>query len=299
MADMRSALQNALDELGVDDSTPDADTEDTASAEVTDESVATPDAQGAEDETPDDDSSETPAETESAAADEGTADEPPLEYFGQDLSGLPAEERASIIAQFQERDRHIQQLLREKAEAAKEGDKPADVPAADEGDVTDADILAALGMDADREDSEAKAIVAMARMNLTLQNEVKAMASKDEVRETERIWETTLDSLEKQYGALPVDRMEVFKTAVENGIADPMSAYWRVMGPARQGVMEEVRKRREAATKALAKTQPAVKPKAKPPVKDPEITGTDVRQSTTDVLKALVAERGMTFSDDD
>lgn len=296
---VRSALEDALSSLTSSEEEEATTTEDTAAAEVTDEGGTTPEAPGAEDETTQD---ETPAEgeteTPAPAGDEGT-DEPPTEYFGQDLSGLPAEERAALIAQFQERDRHIQKLLREKAEAAKEGEKPTGSGDAEpsEDEVTDSAILEALALDPSDDSPGAKALVAMARMNLELQAEVKAMASKDEVRETERVWETALTALEKEYGSLPVDRIEVYKTAVDNGIADPESAYWRIMGPARQEVMAEVKKRREAATAALAERKAPLKPKASPKTEPEGPESKEVKAATREVMQKLFSERGG-FPDD-
>jgi hypothetical protein len=243
------------------------------------------------------------SEATTPAGDEGTEDVP-TEYFGQDLSEFEPEVRKAIIEMVAPRDKHIQKLLRENAEKAGEaapGETPEAAPAAPAApaEVSDAEILEALGLNAEDDSPEAKAIIGLAKFNLDLQNEVKAMASKTEVRETEVLWETQLTALEKEYGDLPVDRTEVFKRAVENGIVEPVDAYWRIMGPARQDLMAEVKKRREAATEQLAKGQKPVKPTTSAKTEPEGLESVEVGDAIKEAFGKLTKEHGWTFGSDD
>lgn len=219
----------------------------------------------------------TPASTEGAAAQAtppvegttppaeaptGTAEEDvPTSYYGVDLPGT-AEERKAVIDALSGRDQHIQKLLRDKAEEAKAGEAaPAAEPVAPAApqapaEVTDEDILRDLGLNPENEDMEdpkVQAIVGLARFALDLKEEVGSVKQSAAVRETEALWENQLDALEKQYGSLPegITRDDVLAHAAKAGIAEPVDAYWRIMGPARAEVLAAVKARRDAAETAL------------------------------------------------
>jgi hypothetical protein len=294
--DMRDAIAAAL--------TP---TEDTApEAEVTDgapvdggEAASTPEAgdERTDEATPVADADETPE------APEGTGDEEARTYFGVDLSGLSAEEADAIVKGFEERDKFIQKLLRNQPETA-EPEVAAEDATPDEGEaLTDDDIKKALGLD-DPDDAyaehTAKAAVPLAKMVLELQETVTALQTQTQVQATERLWEETLSSMEKQFGALPIDRNELYKQAAEAGVAEPVDAYWRVMGPARQQVMAEVQKRREAMSSDLKKgAKGNVRPTDTADGVEAPIKAKDVKDATRQALARIVKERGITFDGDD
>jgi len=249
---------------------------------------------------------ETPSEGEAEASAETT--EAPTEYFGIDLSALSSEERASIIAGYADRDKHIQQLLREKAAAkTAEADStespaapaPADTEVVDEA--SDADILAALGLDPENNPDDAiaaKSAVPLARMALQLQAEVEGLKAKGLESETAVLWETSLTSLEAQYGALPEDltHEDVMQQAAKAGIAEPVDAYWRIMGPARAEVLAAVKARREAATAKLKTPQAAqTRPKTDAPTQPGPLESKDVKSATTEAINRIMRDKGWSF----
>ena len=295
---LRDLMQEGLDELnsGTDDTDGTAEnaetagTTESATSEKVTEGKKTEGAEGAEGGT--------------SEGLEATEEDTPTEYFGTDLSGLPAKERADIIAGFKDRDRHIQQLLRKQAEEAKATGEKSEAKtdsagSGGEGEVTGADILSALGLDparAEDPDDDTKAIIGLGRFALDLQSQVKGVVETSSVRETKQLWETTLASMEESYGKLPDDitRMDIYKLAVENGIADPVDAYWRIMGPARHDIMAQVKARREAATKLVAEKQTQTKPKADGKTEKNDLLEgvTDTREAIKKALGGLAEEKG-------
>jgi hypothetical protein len=253
----------------------------------------------------------TGAPTEPVAPPAGTnTAEPPTEYFGVPLDGLPPEARAEIISGYQERDQFIQKLLRDKAvPAPAEATPPADpAPApADAGpeDLSDKEILETLGLDPEFETPETKAIVALARMNVTLHEQVTAVSTKSQLNETERYWETSLSALEQQYGTLPpgISHDDVLREAANANIAEPMDAYWRIMGPGRSAVLAEVTKRRAAMEEALKKgTQSQRRPSSEADTSEKIIDAKDSKSAVKMAFAQLVKEQGLTlpeYGDDD
>jgi hypothetical protein len=287
MADsnMRAAIEAALA----------TDPEDTApAAEVTDDdAVAADDAQSEESTEGDDTADE-------ATSPEG--DEGPDEYFGVSLKGLSREERDAIVAGFTERDKFIQQLLRNKPEDAADEAPPADPPE-DTGAVDDAEILKALGLD-DPDDpyteKAAQSALPLAKLVLSLQDEVSTLKQRTELEATERYWENTLTSLESQFGTLPVSHQEVMQQAANAGVGEPVDAFWRIMGPARQAVLAEVTKRREAVTTSMKKGAKAnVRPADQASGSDVVEKFTDVRDATKSAIASLLKERGIALEENE
>lgn len=251
----------------------------------------------------------TPAEPAEPPAGTNTA-EPPAEYFGVSLDGLPPEARAEIISGYQERDQFIQKLLRDKATTPEgEGTPPADPPAApaagEPEEVSDKDILEALGLDPEFETPESKAVVALARMTLSLQNSVQDVSNKSQLNETERYWETSLTALESQYGPLPpgISHDDVLREAAKVSIAEPMDAYWRIMGPGRAAVLAEVTKRRAELAETLKKgTQGQKRPSNETDTSEKLIDAKDSKSAVKMAFAQLVKEQGLSlpeFGDDD
>jgi hypothetical protein len=241
----------------------------------------------------------TPVEGEEVTpeASDGTEDDAPSEYYGVDLSGLSSEERATIVAGFQERDKFIQQLLRNKVEEP----EPEPAPSTDD-ELTDADLLKALGLD-DPDDayaeSTAKVALPLAKMVLSLQEEVTGLKQRTDVAATEQYWNQGLAALEDQFGKLPVSHDEVLKLSAEAGVSEPVDAYWRIMGPARQQVMAEVQKRREALVKPIKDgTKGSQRPSATADTSAAIIEAKDVKDAMRQALASLQKERGISLVED-
>lgn len=278
---MRNALADAL-------APETADTAEEAEVTEEDETVVAG-------ETPPEETTETTDEAASEAL-EGT--DAPAEYYGVDLSGLSTEERAAIVAGFQERDKFIQTLLRNKAEQPE--DTKEETP--DEDVLTDDDLLKALGLD-DPDDpfaeNTAKVAVPLAKLVLSLQEEVTGLKQRSDVDQTDRYWNSSLTELEGQFGKLPVSHDEVLKLAAEAGVAEPVDAYWRIMGPARQQVMAEVAKRRESIVKPLKDgTKGSQRPRGDAETSEKVIDAKDVNDAMRQALASLAKERGITFGNE-
>lgn len=230
---------------------------------------------------------------------EGEAtDDVPTEYFGVDLSSLPAEVRRDIIAGYQERDKFIQSLLQKKEETPETAAPPAvdEPPAA----VTDEDLLAALGIDVENDpyaESAAKAALPLARLVLEQQAKLDSLVQRADVNETEQYWRKSLDNLEESYGPLPreVTREALIAYAAQNGIAEPQDAYWRVVGPARKSLLDEVEAKRSAIEVKLKKQGAAASPRPKSTTKTVEKgpESRTVKGAVAEVFNKLAAERGL------
>jgi hypothetical protein len=279
----RGLLREAVAE--VRGNAKDEEAEGTAAAEATDESP-TPPSEGASS-TEEETTETTEAQSE---APEGT-DEPPMEYFGQDLSEFDADARRAIIARLSENDKHIQRLQRERATAEKAvASEPP--PAAEKGpeEVNEQSIAEYIGLDLDDPDDArvAKVAVPLVERVLSLTDEVQSLKTGVTVRETEAYWTQGLTGLEAQFGKLPegVTYDQVIQGAAENGIAEPQDAYWRIMGPARQEVMDAVRARREEVTKTLKGKATQAKPKSEGKT-EPKRTADTVRKGVAEVFEEM------------
>lgn len=231
-------------------------------------------------------------ETPAGAPAEGTVDAPER-YFEVDLSGLPAEERIKVIGALKERDDEIGKLLRGKAK-----DEPATAPAAEEvqppPQLSDEDIVKALGLDPENpfEETAAKVGVPLARELLALREQVGQLVEDQAADKHLQQWHSTLDTLEKLHGELPLDRTALIEYAAENNLQDPESAFWRVMGPARRQVEEAVK----AAEARIAAAAPAptpgqvssTRPRSTTATEETPAEGTNIRDAVKDAgLKVL------------
>lgn len=290
MASIKDVIAASI--LGTDEDEDTSATEGTADqAEATDEEVTTPGSEGTD-------------EKDTSDEGEGTADEAeaPTEYFGVDLSDLSAEQRAEVIAGYQERDKFIQQLLRDKSDSGNDaGDDTSEASAPDdESDavMSDEDILTALGIDKDDPYSEqtAKVALPLAKLVIDLNNKVDSISSRAELDSTERYWTTSLAALESQYGKLPsgITHEAVMREAAKQSIAEPMDAYWRIAGPGRQAVMEEVTKRRAALAETLKKgTSTQKRPSAQVEATESVIDAKDVKEAMQIAISQFNKERGI------
>jgi hypothetical protein len=263
-------------------------------------------------ETKPDETRTTPAEgaqQDQGATSEGTATDVPEEYFGISLAGLSAEDRASAIAGFKERDTFINQLLRDKA-SEKPGETQA-APAApssgagdEQKELTDEVLAKALGLDLeDPYDAKiASVAIPLARQNIELKSAVEDIISDSDVRETQNFWETSLDALEKQFGDFPVPegmtkddvRLRVYEFAAESGIGDPSAAYWSIMGPARADILKDVQKRKaEALTNKKRAAAGTTRPATAAEVDEAKIKSKDLGDAVKEAAEKAAKNLGI------
>lgn len=234
---------------------------------------------------------ETPTDEQKPETEEAQ-DELPDEYWGVSLEGIPAEAKKVILDHFAQQDSTIQKL---QARLAKPPEAPAPVVETVTGDITDDAIAAALGYDP--EDPYSKPSpqeLQLARTVIDLEDKVEALVQKDVVNTVQTQWNNQLDELEATHGKLPFDRVQVLRYAIEEGIASPFEAYFKLSAPVKREVEQTVAKvRREAAKKAEAG---GVKPRSsagESPVIDPKTTS--LREATRLAMLEAEKDTGLSF----
>ena len=288
--DLNAAVMAAYESDPFDLDVEDDEAGDGTSDDVQDE---TPDApEGAQPDVEDE------TDADETEAQEGT-DDIPDRYFEVDLSGLPAEERAAVIAALKGRDDEIGKLLRGRAE----GDAPATPPEPDPEPepITDEAILEALGIDPEYDETAAKVALPLVRGMQQLQEQVAALLEQQELASLDTYWTSELDSLEAQHGKLPVDRVAVLEFAAENGLQSPADAYWRIYGPAQRQVQEAVaaaQKRIEAApagkTKPSKKDASSARPKTSAAEEEvPTSAGVSLRDAVKEQTSKVLRDLGL------
>lgn len=232
-----------------------------------------------------------PVEAEAEVEDQP---EPPDEYWGVSLEGVPAEKRAEIIAHFEQQDSTIHKL---QTRLAQEPEAPAPVEDVVElDDIPDEQLLMAAGYDPEDYEVQqmAKFILPGLRRELALEEKVEALVQKDTVREVQTMWNSQLDELESVHGKLPFDRVQVLRYAIDERIASPYEAYFKLSAGPRKEVSDVVAKaRREAARKAESG---GVKPRTASgdsPVIDPK--STSLRDAVAIAMKETEKETGLSF----
>lgn len=160
-------------------------------------------------------------------------DDVPTEYFGLDLSGLPAPKRQEVIEAFKAQDRYIQSLQKREPEGQEpQGTQQQTPPEEPEPpkEVTDDDIMKFLGVSPDDPMYEVKKeiMVPIAKPLIETAQTVQAFQQQQELDAFIDHWETTLDRMEKDYGKLPISREELAVIAEKEGIFEPEMAYARV-----------------------------------------------------------------------
>lgn len=226
--------------------------EEGAEGQETETPVAAADATPAEDGSgtvadPDD------GEAEEAEAQEGTADEVPEEFWGVDLREFPPEKRAEIIAHFEQQESTIHKLQAQLATQV-EDETPAP-PAEEPEEVTDEDLMRVIGLDPEYtspEDPSTAAALRLARNQLALEDQVERLSQARQAEEAGAAWNSQLDELEAQYGPIPLERNQVLKYAIDNGIASPFEAYFRITAPVQREVKGAVDEARRKALKQEA-----------------------------------------------
>ena len=249
-ANMREHIAAAVSEDG----------EDTASAEVTPSSPETPGdgSPGGEAE------GSTGATATSEDAPAGDVTEVPTEYFGYEFPpDLSPKERSDLIAEFKKRDDTIGKLMREHGED--DGTPPEPEPEPEVVELTDGEILQALNLDPETnpfDEATAKIAVPLVRRQMQQEATIAQLIELQEISEIDRSWRSSLEGLEKEHGALPVelDHEAVMEFAADNNIGSPVDAYWRIMGPGRSAIDRAAKdvqaKRLTAAKTAASGTRP-------------------------------------------
>jgi hypothetical protein len=240
---------------------------------------------------------ETPAAPVAPASD----DEVPTEYFGVDLSGLPAEARQTIIDAYKAQDRYIQSLQQNKGTEPAQAPQPVAAPEPEAAEPSDDDIMAALGVSPDDEMYEVKKelMLPMAKQTLQMQAAMEEMVEAQQVQKFEAHWNSTLDQLEQDHGKLPVSREELLSIAVANNIFDPADAYARVYLSGRANMNAEVEKFK-AQAKAAAEEKKQRPPSTVPPRSEEVVPATkpellDPKAAMRQAAKDLGMDLGKTL----
>jgi len=221
--DTAGAIADALDESKYD---PEGD-EDLASfdkelnEDPDDDEVAEPStAQGSED-------SDTVEPATPVAADV------PDSYWGTDLTGIPAEKRAEIVAHFEKQDGTIRKL-QDRLATPLEREAPV---VDDVTEPTDEELLQVLGLDPETTAGpERTALVTMARNQLALETRVEQLATVETGRAVENSWSKQLVELEEAYGKLPGTRDQQLRYAAEESIVSPADLYFKLSAPVKKEV---------------------------------------------------------------
>lgn len=266
-------------------------------------------AEAGREETPEETPGATGAQTEvEPTAAEGQTEAPegtvavPDRYFEVDLSGLPEEERATIVEALKARDDEIGTLLRGQAK----GDTETAAAAAGETEtppepMTDDAILTALELDPENpfDEKAAKVALPLVRGLQAVQAQVAALVERDELAELREVWDTSLDKLETEHGELPIDRLSLLEFAASNGINDPATAFWRVFGPANRQVDAAVK----AATARVAaaggtpakveKKSTGKRPTTSTATEETPAVGETLRDTVTDAAKKVLQDLGL------
>lgn len=219
----------------------------------TEESGAAPDADSAQPPVAPGESQSSRAETPS----EGTPPEAvgavqeedvPTSYWGVDLTDIPADKRAAIIAASEQQEGYIKQL---QAKLAAEPEPVAPNEETPEP-VTDEDILRAFGIDPEQAQFNEMSgpLVAMARAQMALEEQVQRMETIETGRQAETAWNRSLNELESTYGPIPAElgsREDILRYAVRENIQSPAELYFAVTAPVRQQVQQAASAARRVA----------------------------------------------------
>lgn len=257
---VREAALAAMKEQGITAENWPTDTgEEVIEPEVEGEEEAKPDATAAPEEK-DPETSPSPSEEAPARAD----DDVPTEYFGVDLSDLPSEKRADIIARFKEQDRYVQSVQRKAAELEKQVATPQAEPEPEPEPLSDDAIMEWFGVSPDDEMYDVKKEMMLPIAKRQYQNElaVQQMMEEQQAKEFASHWNSTLDQLEADHGKLPISRDELIDIALENNIFDPVDAYARVHLSGRKTFAAEVEKFKTEAKEAAKKPPATQRPRA-------------------------------------
>ena len=278
------------------------------------EPTNTPNAQGGDSE-PVSAGAPDPNKVEVTPSGEDTATKVPDSYMGLNLSDIDPDQRAEIIRFVEEQNKFITRLQQNQpTEPAPNEPKVVDdaPPAGDPGEFqmpADAEIIAAMGLSPDDPEFESQVKVALplAKVMLQQNDTLERLMGTLEADKSQTAWNTTMDGLEKEFGALGIDRGRVRAYAQENGIEDPTAAYWTIAGPVRQQVAAKAQEARNAAMALLRQGAPG-RPSGAPsetaattiPKRDFSKPGTrrqEAKSAFLDALRAAETDTGTNWRD--
>lgn len=248
-----------------------------------------------EDDTRESSTAATPNDGEAPEADEVQDEDPPESYWGVDLSDISPERRAEIIAHFEQQDSTIAKL---QQRLTSEPEAPAPANTEEPEEITDEDLARAIGLDPDDYSDQAlmPKVLPLARTIVNLETQVEQMSQERTVEKATTAWNGQLDDLEGTYGKLPFDRVQVLRYAVEEGIASPFEAYFKLSAPVRQEVETRAAQARKVAEKRTASV--GVKPRASQGGEVPALKpGLSLRDAVAQAAKAAEAETKIPWKD--
>lgn len=281
--DLRDALRDAVAQSGVDTDESDAD-----------ESWNDFPVSG------NDDGESSTAEPPATEDDEPEAatvqvEDVPESYWGVDLSDIPPEKRAEVIAHFEQQDSTIRKL---QERLSKEPEPTALTAQEEPEDISDEDLMHAIGLDPeDFEDQRlAPKMLPLARTIVALEGQVEQMAQERVVEKTTNIWNSQLDELETTYGKLPFNRVSVLQYAIEEGLTSPYETYFKLSAPVRKEVEQRASEARRTADKRQASV--SVKPRSTGGGEAPGIKpGTSLRDAVAEAAKQAERETKLSWRD--
>lgn len=206
---------------------------------------------------------------EAEAESEETGEEVPTEWMGHDLSHIEDEAaRKSVIDILKQGNRDVERRLQEIATWRKEQEaKPRQrqQEPEEETEVSPTDVARELGIDTNHpfyEDLKGFLEPLVGEI-AKVRSENQSLRTEVQNQTFEQQYVSTYDSLEKEYGALPYERADVFQLAVDEGIDDPTSLYWRLAGPLQHTAATAFNKKPESpATKDLKRRLTTPKPRS-------------------------------------
>lgn len=220
--------------------------------------------------------------------------EPPTEFWGVDLSDIPAEARAAILSKLEQQEGTIHKLQARLAEER----TPEPVVAQEEEELSDEDILAGLGIDPEDYSvtaAQKDAMLRMARATMALEERVEQMYNTEQVRQVQTAWNNELDALEAKHGKLPGNRVQVLQYAVEEGITDPAGLYFRLTAEPRQEIDKAVAEARRQALQTEARG--GVAPRSTNAGTTIDLKGLSMKDAITAAAKAAEKESGLKWKD--
>lgn len=237
---------------------------------------------------------ETPNSTEVGS---DVVTEAPQTLFGLDLSVLPDDEaRATFVREFEETNKTIGKLQREKAEAiaAAEAARAANTPAAPEltvdvSQITDQQIGLAIGidlensMDPERDQRE----ISLTRTLLEQEDRLAKMEAGYQKSSQQTTWNQSLGALVEKFGDLPGDTTvaDVISWAGEQGITSPEAAYWAAVGPIKASAASALEQRLAALKTDGKKGASTPRPKGSAPVDENKLVSTNVRDGVKEAFE--------------
>jgi hypothetical protein len=201
---------------------------------------------------------ETPSKVEPAAApvvseelSTLTETDVPLEAWGLDLTGIPAEKRAEIIAHIEGQEGYVHKLQERLAAVP-----AAAAPVVENEEVSDEALLDALGIDPETTDpAVVKTLLTLGRTQLELEGQLESVKTVQDGREAETAWNRELDNLEATYGKMPglkdatasESRAAQLRLAMSENIASPYELYFKLTAPIKQEASTAASAARRAA----------------------------------------------------